>query len=389
MWLLACAAPLEGIDPRDLPWYDPHSPTRFTELGQAGYSHVPGDWSLLVAPGVGPELLADYDAELISASGSAPLLHVRSSPAEAGRMAADRRIRRVLPDPVVSLRDFELPRRPGKKDVCADGSAQVTPDGVEAMGRPRRGGTGAGVLVAVLDTGVQQDHPDLAVAGVSDVTGTTGGEDDNGHGTHVAGTLAALDDGIGVVGVAPDVDLWAIKALDALGYSDYVTMARGVDEALGLGAQVLNMSVGGPVDSDALHEQISAAHEAGLIIVAAAGNEGWPVEYSFPGAYDGEVITVSAWDESIEDWAWFSNYGDAVDVGADGVAVCSTYTGSSWATSDGTSMASPAVAGAVAVALELDPTGDFDSILADLLHSTDPVADSSRHAEDLAVLQGL
>ncbi|MBI2520033.1 MAG: S8 family peptidase [Bdellovibrio sp.] len=215
--------------------------------------------------------------------------------------------------------------------------------------------TGLGSIVCVVDTGVQRNHPDLE-------TNVMGGEnfvvsrgfvdpnkwdDDNGHGTHVAGTIAALDNEIGVVGVAPQASIFAAKVLDRRGSGYNSDIAEGIRSCISHGAHVINMSLGGPSDSSILKSAVQEAYAAGLVVVAAAGNESGPVSY--PAKYS-EVIAVSAIDSSNK-LAYFSNFGPEVDFAAPGVSVTSTTKGSSYATYNGTSMASPHVAGVAALML--------------------------------------
>ena len=223
--------------------------------------------------------------------------------------------------------------------------------------------TGTDVKVAVVDTGIDKDHPDLAVAG-----GVNCGrgpakkwDDDNGHGTHVAGTIAALDNEIGVVGVAPEASLWAVKVLDRNGEGYVSDVIEGIEWCIANGMQVVNMSLGTNSDIQSLHDACDAAEAAGLLLVAAAGNDyGNGVDY--PAAYD-TVIAVSATDAS-DAFASFSDFGPQVELAAPGVDVPSTCTAAldgsiydgdgevnGYAILSGTSMAAPHVAGTAALAI--------------------------------------
>ncbi len=215
--------------------------------------------------------------------------------------------------------------------------------------------TGLGSIVCVVDTGVQRNHPDLEsnVMGGENFVINRGTidpnkwDDDNGHGTHVAGTIAALDNEIGVVGVAPQASIFAAKVLDRRGSGYNSDIAEGIRSCISHGAHIINMSLGGPSDSSILKAAVQEAASAGLVVVAAAGNESGPV--SFPAKYS-EVIAVSAVNSS-NLLASFSNFGPEVDFAAPGVSVTSTTKGSAYATYNGTSMASPHVAGAAALML--------------------------------------
>ncbi|WP_203828213.1 S8 family peptidase [Actinoplanes palleronii] len=234
--------------------------------------------------------------------------------------------------------------------------------------------TGAGVTVAVLDTGVDASHPDLAghvLTGWDAVAGTTGGNTDpEGHGTHVAGTIAALTgNGIGVSGIAPDVTILPVRVLDAEGAGDTSDTAEGVIWAADHGADVINMSLGGTKQSSALTNAIAYARGKGVVVVAAAGNDrakGSPTSY--PGADPG-VIAVAATDASdaVES---YSNAGSYVDVAAPGSLILNTYptalAATGYATMSGTSMASPHVAAVAALLLAARPGLNPDQVEAAL-----------------------
>ncbi|MFA6029699.1 MAG: S8 family peptidase [Elusimicrobiota bacterium] len=237
------------------------------------------------------------------------------------------------------------------KDVPAapPAAGQKTPWGIE---RVRAAAAwpltrGAGVKVAVIDTGIDPTHPDLRVlGGYSSITHDEKFADGHGHGTHVAGTIAALDDGKGVVGVAPEVALYGVQVLGADGSGSFATVIEGIQWAVEHKMDVANMSLGASEGTPALEEAVKAAAEAGLTIVAAAGNSGGEVGY--PAVYP-EVLAVSAID-SAGKLAYFSSRGPQVAFAAPGVSVESCYLGGAYETMDGTSMASPHVAGLAALA---------------------------------------
>lgn len=218
---------------------------------------------------------------------------------------------------------------------------------------------GAGVTVAVVDSGVQGTHEDLAsvvLPGTDFVTdGLDGRTDPNGHGTHVAGIIGAVaNNGRGVAGLAQGVNVLPIRALDADGYGWSSDVAAGITYAVDHGAQVVNLSVGGGFSSS----QQTAANYAlsrNVVLVAAAGNErldGNPVTYpaNLPG-----VVGVAATDRD-DAVAPFSNYGAYVDIAAPGVQIISTYAGGGYRYLDGTSMATPYVAAAAALMRAARPT---------------------------------
>lgn len=272
---------------------------------------------------------------------------------------------------------------------------QSVPTGVSRMGAyPVTPGLTIAAGIAIIDTGIDLDHSDLYVVGGVDCRRLdkktkdclVGGDDDAGHGTHVAGIAAALDNAIGVVGVAPGAPLFAVKVLGSNGSGTLSGVIQGMDwvarNAAAKGIVVANLSLGGlgwddtdgnpngcAVTLSAEHKAICAMVAAGVTVAVAAGNEMDDAANHTPGAFD-EVITVSSladfdglsgglgsasysWSdctENVDDsFTCFSNYGHDVDIMAPGVAIYSTYMGGGYATMSGTSMASPHVAGAVAL----------------------------------------
>lgn len=216
---------------------------------------------------------------------------------------------------------------------------------------------GEGTVVAVLDTGVDAKHPDLAgniVGGISLVPGEKSYADKHGHGTHVTGTIAANKF---LLGVAPQAKILVVKVLDHKGQGSYAGIARGVEYATrwrgpkGERVNVINMSLGGPIPNTYLYQKILAAIQAGITVVCAAGNEGDGStsrrEISYP-AYYKETIAVGAVDLQTR-IASFSNSNDRIDVVAPGVETYSTYPGGKYVKLSGTSMATPHITGAVAL----------------------------------------
>lgn len=211
---------------------------------------------------------------------------------------------------------------------------------------------GEGVKVAVLDTGIDPDHPDLeeAILDTVDFTGD-GIEDANGHGTHCAGIIAARLNNVGFVGVAPKCDLLIAKVLANNGSGAYQWITSGIDWAVAKGAHIISMSLGGPVSADILFTAIHAALVKNVFVVCAAGNDGSLYQNSigFPGRYGG-VITVAAHDQN-GNRSGFSSSGGELDVMAPGSDIWSTYKNGGWASLSGTSMATPFVAGLGALIL--------------------------------------
>lgn len=215
------------------------------------------------------------------------------------------------------------------------------------------------IRVAIVDTGIDLTHPDLIVnikGGYNAIDPAKSANDDNGHGTHVAGSAAAIDNTIGVIGVGPDIDLYAVKVLNRQGSGFLSDVIEGLDWAVSNGMQVVNMSLGTNSNIQSFRDAVIRVKQAGIVQVAAAGNNyGGSVIY--PAAYP-EVIAVSATD-SADQIAYFSSVGPEVDLAAPGVSIYSTYKGSTYKTLSGTSMAAPHVTGTAALVLTR-PFGSYD-----------------------------
>ncbi len=260
------------------------------------------------------------------------------SAAEAAEVSRDVRVAYVEPDRVFQL------ARPGGGGTTAP--AQSTPWGITRIGGAR---DGTGRTAWVLDTGIDLDHPDLRVdAGRSrsfvDTEATA--DDLEGHGSHVAGTIGALNNTIGVVGVAPGATLVAVKVLNRRGSGSYSGIIAGVNYVAGAAGagDAANMSLGGGA-SQALDDAIRAAASKGIRFALAAGNESQDATNVSPARANGANIwTVSAIGQN-NCLASFSNFGAPVDIAAPGVGVLSTTKNAGYATLSGTSMASPHVAG--------------------------------------------
>ncbi len=256
-----------------------------------------------------------------------------------------------------------------------------------ALADPNRDGGAIDADVAVLDTGIAA-HPELQIAGGKNCVGTEGYADGNGHGTHVAGTVAARDNSTGVVGVAPAARLWAVKVLRYDGGGTWSSVICGLDWVFAeqTTIDVVNMSLSGEyarADSstcanDALHAAICrVVNEAQIPVVVAAGNEGRNARNYAPAAYD-EAITVSSFTDynglpggraaftcyddarkargsGDDTFSRFSNYGRDVDILAPGGCIRSTWLNGQYLTISGTSMAAPHVAGAVALYVAFNP----------------------------------
>jgi subtilisin len=217
---------------------------------------------------------------------------------------------------------------------------------------------GEEVGVAVLDTGIDRYQIDLNVrGGTSTIDGQPWGYDGHGHGTWVAGVIAALDNDVGVVGVAPLVELYAVRVLDDSGDGTDYSVVAGIEWAVDQGIRVLNMSFGADTHSQTLQDACDAAYAAGRLLVAAVGNsgnaEGTGDMVLYPARYD-SVIAVAASDTS-DNRASFSSTGPAVELIAPGFEIVTTDRGSRFDWKEGTSMASPHVAGTAVLAWAANP----------------------------------
>lgn len=223
--------------------------------------------------------------------------------------------------------------------------------GLQAIKAPVAWNTtkGEGVKVAILDTGVDTNHPDLKpnIKAVANFTSSFFGVRDRcGHGSHVAGIIAGVDNGQGIVGVAPHAELHIAKILGDNGSGDINAIIQGIRWAIAQGVDVINMSLGTSVEPpQELHNAIKEATNAGIVIIAATGNEDsavcWPAK--FP-----ETIAVSAIDNHLQK-AYFSNHGIENEICAPGVDILSTYKDGGYAKLSGTSMATPIITGAAAL----------------------------------------
>ena len=258
--------------------------------------------------------------------------------------------------------------------------------------------TGTGrTIVAVIDTGVDYAHPDLAAnIWTNTLDPATGGlhgydfsandtdpTDENGHGTHVAGIVGATgNNGIGVTGVAQHTQIMVLRFMDAAGNGYTSDAVRAIDYAIRHGAKILNNSWGGASPDPALAAAIERARAAGVIVVIAAGNEqaNNDTTASYPAVYakqSNNVVVVASTDSN-DQLSWFSNYGaQSVSIAAPGESILSTARGGGFVTKSGTSMATPVISGALALLWDLHPTWTYSQILAKLKISVDPIASLS------------
>lgn len=218
--------------------------------------------------------------------------------------------------------------------------------------------TGNGIKVAIVDTGIAA-HEDLVIAGgTSFVSYTTSFADDNGHGTHVAGIVGARNNAIGTVGIAPDTNLYALKALDNNGSGYLADIVAAIDWSITNKMDIINLSLGSNYDSYSLKSIVDKAYQSNILVVAAAGNDGASDgsgdNVDFPARYD-SVIAVGATDSNNFRGS-FSSTGPAVEVAAPGVNVLSTYIGNRYVKMSGTSMATPYAVGNLALLKQQYPT---------------------------------
>ena len=213
---------------------------------------------------------------------------------------------------------------------------------------------GLGINISVLDTGIGP-HGDLIVRGGINFTPYAGPSDqpsysdDNGHGTHVAGIIAALNNNMGVVGVAPNASLYSVKVLNQYGWGYYSDLIAGIQWSVDNNMKIISMSLGGYRNSKALKAACNTAYNYSKLLVAAAGNESQG-RVLFPAKYD-SVIAVVATD-SADERAWWNNFGKDVELAAPGVNINSTYrnlTYIGYISLSGTSMAVPHVSGTAAL----------------------------------------
>ncbi len=226
------------------------------------------------------------------------------------------------------------------------------------------------VLVAVIDTGVDYDHPDLAAnyveLGYDWVNDDDDPMDDYGHGTHCAGIIAAeINNGEGIAGLA-QVRIMAEKGLDAGGWGFEDGLAEALIHAVDQGADILSNSWGGSMDSLLIHDAVKYAYDRGVLVVAAAGNSGTNIKL-YPAAYD-EVVAVTA-TRVDDNPAYFTSFGDWVEVAAPGVDIFSTIWDNSYDYKSGTSMACPHVAGVAALIWSQFPNVTRDWVRAQLRYT--------------------
>ncbi len=350
---------------------------------------IPGSYIVQLSDDIAPSNVPSVASD-IARERTAEIGHVysngirgfsaRMSSAQAAALRNDSRVISVEPDRVVALAPPPGKGKPGDGGGD-DGSggglpAQVTPWGIEAVG----GAAAPSVTrkrIWILDTGIDLDHPDLNVNVSLSRNYATGksADDGNGHGTHVAGTAAAIDNGFGVVGVAAGAEVVAVRVLGNNGSGAYSDVIAGLDYVYGAGSsgEVANMSLGGP-RSTALDNAVIRLTTKGIHVVVAAGNDGYDASNDSPGHLGNDhalIYTISAHDAT-NCLPWWSNFGADIDYSAPGVNIHSTWKGGGLNTISGTSMAAPHVTGLIAIgALNSSGTitcGDSDGLPEPIAH---------------------
>ncbi|MCP1190070.1 S8 family peptidase [Priestia flexa] len=227
------------------------------------------------------------------------------------------------------------------------------------------------IIIAVIDTGVDLDHPDLRrrlTNGYNVLLNNNFPDDDNGHGTHVSGIIASeTNNHEGLAGVTWYNKIMPIKAMGAKGYGTTFDIAKGIFWAVDHGADIINMSLGNYQHSSLLKEAIDYAYNKNVVLIAAAGNEN-TMQPSYPAAFP-NVLSVAAVSYTGQR-ASFSNYGDYIDVSAPGVQIPSTYFNQQYAALSGTSMASPHVAGLAGLLLSANPNLTNQEVIEIIKNST-------------------
>ncbi len=300
-----------------------------------------------------PAALQAIQAAGLSVIGVIPLIDaivVRGSEEAAKGLANAPFVRYVEADPPDAVWTQEDTLVYGVDNI----DAEVVWGGAENATNVIPGKGGAGINVAVIDTGIDCGHPDLSPNCVYGVNYVTPGQipfDDYGHGTHVAGIVGARDNGVGVIGVAPEAALYAVKVLNSSGSGSWSAVASGIVWATQNGMDVINMSLGGTTFSQAVADAVKAASDNGVLVVSAAGNAGCCNTVRYPAKLP-ESMAIAAVDQR-DRWAGFSSTGPEVDVAAPGVDILSTVPTGSCTLCDpsgykklsGTSMATPHVSG--------------------------------------------
>ena len=317
---------------------------------------IPGSYVCVFNRGAVSRGNAQAEANRAAQAGAAQLKHVYSVALQGFAVNASpqgiERMRAANPNIAYCEADQVFTTGPIRADAPPGGGGSVQPAQETPWGIARVNGGAAGTFATawIIDSGIDLDHPDLRVdvqRSRNFVERETSPEDLNGHGTHVSGTIAALDNTIGVIGVAPGAPVVAVRVLDRRGSGSTSGVIAGVDYVAQYGrpGDVANMSLGGGV-STALDTAVVNAAAGGVRFVLAAGNESDNANNHSPGRANGpNVFTVSAFGVG-DRWASYSNYGNPpVDYAEPGSSIKSTWKDGAYNTISGTSMATPHLAG--------------------------------------------
>lgn len=250
------------------------------------------------------------------------------------------------------------------------------PWGVRRIGAPKvwEQTRGKGVRVGILDTGIDLDHPDLVpnlAEGTNILNPDQLPDDDNGHGTHVAGIVGAARTGRGVIGVAPEAGLIPIKAFNEKGEARISAVIQGIEWAVNNQIQVLNMSFGTNQASFALRRAINAAHKKGLVLIAATGNDKQKTVADYPARFR-NVLGVGA-TNILDEVVDFSIGGYGLDLVAPGKDILSSFIGGGLKTMSGTSMAAAHVSGVAALILAIMPELNPDEVYDLIVEAAEPL----------------
>ena len=297
-----------------------------------------------------PELIHQLGGNIISESSSLGMVHATLPLNGYVTLLANPSVEFVEPDShfaVVSSDSLESAEYSESWGISAIGAEEAHSSDL----------TGRGIKVAVLDTGVDYTHPDIApnyMDGYDFINDDNDPMDDNGHGTHVAGIIAGVKNGEGILGVAPEAEIYALKVSDSRGKGSFSGLIKGIDWAIEHDMDIVTMSITGTGGTKALQKAVQLAYEDyGIILVAAVGNGG-SGDVLYPAAYE-EVIGVGSVTEDSEKSS-FSRTGEEVELVAPGSGIKSAAIDGKYRVSSGTSMATPFVTGAAALVLETDET---------------------------------
>ncbi|WP_339234791.1 S8 family serine peptidase [Bacillus sp. FSL K6-1012] len=301
----------------------------------------------------GKETVLDSDAEVEQQYQHLPAVAVTADPETVKEFKQDPDILYVENNVTFTAADNTELKVLSENADTTDNFEQWNLEPIQVKQAWKEGLTGKNVKIAVIDSGISP-HDDLSISGgYSAVSYTSSYKDDNGHGTHVAGIIGAKHNGYGIDGIAPEAQIYAVKALDQNGSGDLQGLLKGIDWSIANGMDIVNMSLGTSSDSQILHDAMDKAYEKGVLLVAASGNEGNGKPVNYPAAYS-SVVAVSATNQHNQ-LAAFSTTGNQVEFSAPGTDITSTYLHQYYATGSGTSQATPHVAAMFALLKQRDP----------------------------------